>query len=108
MPKLSIDLAVKLRELRDRFGLEVVEERYDESNFGNANVVLVAGDFAMRIVRDRGQLFIDLANPNQKWVDADRKSKAWACIQSPNPFSPSTNSLMYLPIILKARVLQSL
>jgi hypothetical protein len=68
MSKPSMDLVDKLRDLRYRFGLEVTEEQYDENNFGNAYMVLTAHDFAVRTVRERGQVFTGLALPAQKWV----------------------------------------
>ena len=73
MAKLSVDLAGALQEMRQTFGLAIKEESYSERDFGNALIVLVAPDFAVRIVRDRGDIFFDLAKPDLKWTDADKR-----------------------------------
>jgi hypothetical protein len=73
VPKLSLDFADKLRDLRDRFGLQETEERYDERNFGDGWVILTAKDFSVRILRDRSQIFIDVAKPGEQWIDADKR-----------------------------------
>jgi hypothetical protein len=107
MLKLSIELTDKIRILRDNFGLKETEEQYDENHFGNAYLILTAEDFAIRILRDRGQVFADLAKPGGPWVDADKKLQSLG--MHPNP--ESILSLEQLIDILareKDRILQAL
>lgn len=47
------------RELIDRRLLTVVSDQYDESAFGNAEVILSGGNVLIRLVRDRGDVFAD-------------------------------------------------
>ena len=85
MPKLSIDLVKELQTLADLFGLEPKEERYD----------------------DRGQIFVDLAKPDLKWVDADKKVEALGL--HPRPESPLTvHQLIEVLENNRERILQSL
>lgn len=44
-----------------RRGYEIGEDRYDEDVFGNALVVLGRNDTLVRLVRDRGQWFVEVA-----------------------------------------------
>ncbi|MGH7643938.1 MAG: hypothetical protein ACRENX_13190 [Candidatus Dormibacteria bacterium] len=44
-----------------RRGYAIGEERYDESSFGNALVILKRNDTVVRLVRDRGQWFVEVA-----------------------------------------------
>lgn len=107
MLKLSIELADKLRILSDNFGLKITEEQYDEKHFGNAYLILTAEDFAIRILRERGQVFFDLAKPGEPWVDADKKLERLG--MHPNP--ESILSLEQLIDILareKDRILRAL
>jgi hypothetical protein len=107
MPKLSIDLVKELQTLADRFGLEPKEERYDEASFGNAYIVLTSREFAMRILRDRGQIFVDLAKSDLKWVGADKKVEALGL--HPRPESPLTvDQLIEVLENNRERILQSL
>jgi hypothetical protein len=45
-----------------RRGFAVVEERYDEDSFGDALVVLERNGTLVRLVRDRGQWFVEVAD----------------------------------------------
>jgi hypothetical protein len=82
--KLSADLEGTLRELREEFGLEMEEEEYSEAAFGNAFIILAGHDFAMRIVRDRGDIFCDLAKVDRRWRDADKTIESLGLHPDPN------------------------
>lgn len=47
-------------ELRDR-GYSIVRERYDAASFGDALIVLEFDTSLVRLVRDRGQWFVELS-----------------------------------------------
>ena len=51
------------REVAARYGFRVIPGGYDAAAFGNSLVVLESGDYSMRIVRDRGQVFVEIASP---------------------------------------------
>jgi hypothetical protein len=70
MPRLSDDLDAELRKLKSVFGLEVVRELYAPDDFGNGLVELQGEGLRMRIIRDRSQLFVDLAEPEGPWTNA--------------------------------------
>lgn len=44
-----------------RRGYAIGEERYDEDSFGNGLIVLERNDTLVRLVRDRGQWFVEVA-----------------------------------------------
>lgn len=44
-----------------RRGYSVAEERYDEASFGNTLIVLERDTTRVRLVRDRGQWFVEVA-----------------------------------------------
>jgi hypothetical protein len=44
-------------------GLRVQAEGYSEQDFGNSLVILEGEQYAIRVVRDRRQVFVDLASP---------------------------------------------
>jgi hypothetical protein len=48
-----------------RRGYAVVEERYDEDSFGNAVVVLERNGTRVRLVRDRGEWFVEVAGASE-------------------------------------------
>jgi hypothetical protein len=48
-----------------RRGYEIGEDRYDEDVFGNALVVLERNDTLVRLVRDRGQWFVEVAGATE-------------------------------------------
>jgi hypothetical protein len=55
----------------EELGFSIVEERKSEA-FGDALVVLQSGDFRLRIVRDRSQIFADFgsAAEPETWFDS--------------------------------------
>jgi hypothetical protein len=55
------DVEALLHDLKQR-GFTVVEERYDEAIFGNFVIVADHGETAVRVIRDRGQLFVEIAS----------------------------------------------
>lgn len=68
--KLTMDARVALKDqvfthlpwLFDELGFRMVEDRYDPKDFGNALVILESAELRIRIVRDRGQIFTDVAS----------------------------------------------
>jgi hypothetical protein len=70
MALLSRDHADEIAALSNCFGATLVTEEYDEANFGDALAVLEGPEISVRIVRDRGQLFVDLRRFRGAWVDA--------------------------------------
>ena len=54
---------------------KIVESRYERQNFGNGLVVIRAGNLLVRILRDRGQVSVEVGpeNPSQwEWFDLER------------------------------------
>lgn len=47
-------------------GMRVVGERQDQASFGNAVVELTCPDFDLRVIRDRGQVALDVSPPGQE------------------------------------------
>lgn len=75
--QISMNLGVPIKDeiveqlpwLLDELGFRVVEERYTPDSFGNSLVILESVAFRLRLVRDRGQIFADIAAPSNpdKW-----------------------------------------
>lgn len=65
-------------KLMSSYGFKIVEDQHDASNFGNAVVVLDSSDFRIRLVRDRGQIFGEVASYSEpdKWYGIDRLYEA--------------------------------
>ena len=61
--------------LFEKQGFNFIESKISESHSGDAYLILQSGDVAIRIVKDRGQYFIDFANVNltkkYKWYSID-------------------------------------
>jgi len=60
-----------LSPLIDARGFQIVEEHYNPNAFGNAVLRLRSTDFAVRVVRDRGAIFVDIgpAQNIDEWHD---------------------------------------
>jgi len=57
------DVERSFAELVARHGFRVLAGGYDAEDFGNALVVLESDDYSIRLVRDRSQVFVELASP---------------------------------------------
>jgi hypothetical protein len=57
------DVESKFAKLVERRGFRTLAGGYDAESFGNALVVLESEDYSIRLVRDRGQVFVELASP---------------------------------------------
>ena len=69
MPQnLLNEIAPAIAEFVSQRGMRVVVERQDQASFGNAVVVATSPDFDLRIVRDRGQVALDIgASGRGEW-----------------------------------------
>ncbi|MBS1912771.1 MAG: hypothetical protein JST22_12355 [Bacteroidetes bacterium] len=59
---LKQEVAERLPWLFQEFGFRVVKERFDPEIFGNSYVTLESRSLRVRFVRDRGQIFADVAS----------------------------------------------
>ncbi len=57
------DVKRSFAKLVERRGFRVLAGGFDERSFGNALVLLESDDYSIRLVRDRGQVFVELASP---------------------------------------------
>ena len=73
------------------FGFRVHEAAYDPHDFGNAIVVLESDDYSIRIVRDRDQVFVDVASPEEPgmWIQLGRLLEAAGIAQAGAGFGGS-------------------
>lgn len=64
-------LVVAFQRLVGVHGFGVVERRYDEDMFGNALMVLERAPLRIRVVNDRGDVYVDAASSTepQNWFD---------------------------------------
>ena len=51
----------------DETGFLIGENEYLHSSFGNFHVILSDGERTIRIVNDRGQLFVEVLNSQRDW-----------------------------------------
>ena len=72
MPLLSEELAPEITFLERNLSVTKADETYEPSHFGNALLILKGPSYAIRFVRDRGQIFVDVAGTLGKWVDGNR------------------------------------
>ena len=63
-----------LSSLVESHGFQVIDETYNPKAFGDAVVGFQSRDFALRVVRDRGQIFADVgpAQTLDEWYDLKR------------------------------------
>src|SRR5262245_7971964 len=71
MAELSKELAAEIKQLKDCLSVTVVDEVYSPEDFGNAMITLRGPNISLRLVRERGQIFVDLGKTNGDWVDAN-------------------------------------
>jgi hypothetical protein len=58
---LSPKISVFLQELFPEFNFKLVNEQYNKTHFGNGEIEYELGSFHIFIIRDRSQLFIEIA-----------------------------------------------
>ncbi len=51
-----------LSELSELHGMREVHRQYDRAHFGNCLIDVAGGPLTVRVVRDRGQWFVDVAD----------------------------------------------
>lgn len=59
---LEAKLLAEHPQLFTKTGLKIIESSYEANSFGNSLVMLKAPSFFLRIIRDRGQVFADIAS----------------------------------------------
>ncbi|MCX5781291.1 MAG: hypothetical protein NT145_01095 [Elusimicrobia bacterium] len=52
--------------LYEKYKLDEIEKSESPREFGNAVIVLKLGNIRMRVIKDRGQIFVDFCSPFQK------------------------------------------
>jgi hypothetical protein len=80
-----------LTEVRSAFGgllqrgaLRIVSSAYDAEAFGNAEVVLAAQDFHVRLIRDRGDVLADVrSSVSHEWRPLERVLRAAGVANAP-------------------------
>src|SRR6266550_3475553 len=74
MSKMILDEIREALSFLVERGFEVVDDSYNPEAFGNAFVRFESKDFAVRVVRDRGQIFADVgpAQTSDEWHDLRR------------------------------------
>jgi hypothetical protein len=71
MASLSHDFAAEIQQLQAKFGLDRGEERYLPEQFGNAYFSLIGNTISVRLLRDRGEVFLDFRLGQGDWMPAD-------------------------------------
>jgi hypothetical protein len=72
MAGLLDKIAPDIAKLADEKGLRIVNEQHDPSSFGNASIEWASTDFGLSVVRDRGQVAVEISPPDQAdWHDLE-------------------------------------
>lgn len=61
MNDLIHQLVPAFSNLLQQYGFKKIEEMYSPEDFGNAFIKMVSSDFQLRFIRDRDQVFVDVA-----------------------------------------------
>jgi hypothetical protein len=84
MPKnLLSEIASPIADFVNQRGMRVVVERQDQASFGNAVVEVTSPDFDLRIVRDRGQVALDVSASGQGEWHSLENVLAFICKEPP-------------------------
>lgn len=70
MPRLSEEFADEVATLMNSYTVVQSQESYNETAFGDGVLILENSQIAFRLVRDRGQVFVDVRKDDEEWVDA--------------------------------------
>ena len=68
MEPLKDEVITKLPWLFDELDFRIVDERYEPKFFGDSYVTLVSRAFNLRFVRDRGQIFLEVASHSDSGI----------------------------------------
>ena len=71
MPRLSEELVTEMKMLERAISVSVADETYAPSHFGDALLTMKGPEHAVRFLRDRGQIFMDIAGTDGDWRDAN-------------------------------------
>jgi len=69
MQQLSKAFAPEIDALTHTFDLVAGEETYEPAHFGNASLLLNGPSVSFRLIRDRGDIFVDVRDPVGEWMD---------------------------------------
>lgn len=98
MARITEEFASEVAALRKAFGLRLIKEEYDQKAFGNCAVELSGTDFDMRLVRDRGQMSIDLrgesTNGEWMWVESALKQAGVQNVEESKTFHQMLDLLL--------------
>lgn len=59
------EISPTIADFVSQHGMRVIVERCDQATFGNAVVETVCPEFDLRVVRDRGQIVLDVSPTGQ-------------------------------------------
>jgi hypothetical protein len=71
MALLSVELASEINLLERTLNVSVSDETYDLAHFGNAVLTMKGPGCSVRLVRDRDQIFMDIAGASGDWKRAN-------------------------------------
>lgn len=89
--------------------LRLLKETYDPKHFGNSIIELRGDTIWIRVVRDRGQVFVDIASPvdPDNWYDLERVLEAVGS-KTETPMSPDSPETLELSAKLIERHLDAI
>lgn len=55
----------------NKYKMHLIDSMLDEEAFGNALLSFASGFFGLRLIRDRGQIFLEVSSPKNpdNWID---------------------------------------
>jgi hypothetical protein len=66
-----VEFVSEIDLLKRVLNVSILDETYDPSNFGNAAIRMMGPRCSVRLVRERGQIFLDISRPSGQWLDAN-------------------------------------
>src|SRR5689334_14530745 len=99
MPRPTEDFAEEIAILGKAFGVKVAKETYEPNSFGNAIVLLRGPKMEIRILRERGRVFVDLAprgHKPDKWVWTSTVLEKLGIRHEPTPAVPLAETVQVL------------
>jgi hypothetical protein len=90
MPRLTSDFPDEVEVLCKTFELSVRQDTWDPSAFGDALLVLAGSDMQIRISRDRGQFFLEVAplGPEYEWEYINKTLESLGVPERHDPDAP--------------------
>jgi hypothetical protein len=83
MAMLSVELASEINLLERTLNVSISDETYDLVYFGNAVITMKGPECSVRLVRDRDQIFMDIAGASAELKDANDLLRAARLHPSP-------------------------